>query len=115
MALCPVHPDKNRSLSIDRGKGPHPFVIECMSWHCDRTSIIKAMGLTWRDIDGDRAVTPEIRQRLADQERLKCLETRWGAYELLSVIGWEGHDFWVYQASKTDYEIASLKAKMDVR
>ena len=61
---------------------------------------------------GENKVSPEIRQRLKDQQYLKILENRWMAFTLLKVIGWENHDFWVYQASKTDYEIVSLRAKL---
>jgi hypothetical protein len=82
-----------------------------MSQGCPPGEILGAMGLKWRDVLGGE-LTPEARQKIKDQEYLKILETRWMAYEILSVIGWENHDFWVYQASKTDYEICYLKAKM---
>lgn len=110
--LCLAHGDRHRSLSICVGKR-RPVLFRCMSSGCTPASILAAMGLTWRDLLGDRIVSPAVSQRMLDQTRLRCLETRWLALELLKVIGWEDHDTWATAEAKTDYEIVSLRAKME--
>ena len=111
-AKCPVHGDQRASLSIAEGKR-RPILFSCMSQHCSPESILDAMGLTWQDVLGDRAVTPEIRQRLKDQERLKRLETRWLACSMNTVWDSGNRHYWEVAARKTDGEIDALRCKMD--
>ena len=75
IARCPAHPDKRPSLSIAEGR-KQPIVFKCMSAGCTQEEILKAMGLTWRDLMGERVRTPELSQRLKDEHRLRQLEER---------------------------------------
>lgn len=70
IARCPAHGDKRPSLSIAEGR-KQPVVFKCMSQGCTQQEILKAMGLTWKDIMGEsrRQLTP----RLRDEQTLHAL------------------------------------------
>ena len=73
VARCPAHADKHPSLSIGEGK-KHPVVFHCMSAGCTQAEVLKAMGLCWKDLLGDRApLSREARGRLADEQTLRAL------------------------------------------
>jgi len=77
VAACPAHEGDGRkhkpSLSIAEGRKT-PVVFKCMSQGCSQKSILEAMGLTWRDVLGDREVlTPETRRRWRDEATLTVL------------------------------------------
>jgi hypothetical protein len=115
-ALCPAHPDRSPSLGIWRGdnrRGPQQIMFKCMSQGCSQESILNAVGLSWKDLMGEGEVPPEVKERLKDQARLRRLEGRWIAYEMLKVIGWENHAYWAAAERKTDEEIEALKDKLD--
>jgi hypothetical protein len=112
IARCPGHADKKPSLSITTGK-QQPIVFCCLSQNCTPDSILNAMGLGWRDIVLGGTISPEIRQRLRDQERIRLLENRWLAFTLLKVIGYEDHAYWAAAGRKTDEEIEALRDKLD--
>lgn len=50
MVQCPCHDDKTASLSI--GMGEKGIVLHCMAG-CDSSDIVRALGLTWRDLCTD--------------------------------------------------------------
>lgn len=75
LAKCPAHGDKRPSLSIAEGR-KHPVVFKCMSQGCTQDEVLRAMGLTWKNILGERPSTPELSQRLKDERRLRQLEER---------------------------------------
>lgn len=52
MVKCPCHDDKTASLSV--GMGEKGIVLKCMAG-CDTGDIIRALGLTWRDLYTDEA------------------------------------------------------------
>jgi hypothetical protein len=112
MAKCPGHADRRASLAITEGKR-RPIVFRCMSHQCSPESILEAMGLTWADILGERAITPEIRRKLADQERLKVLETRWIALSMLKFSDSYNRPYWARAAERTDAQIVELKGKLE--
>ena len=73
IARCPAHPDKHPSLSIAEGR-KHPVVFRCMSAGCTNDEILKAMGLRWRDLLGERPqMSREARRRLQDEQTLHAL------------------------------------------
>lgn len=72
-ALCPAHSDRRPSLSIAAGR-KHPVVFKCMSAGCTQNEVLAAMGLTWRDLLGDRpTMSPEARKRYSDEQYLHDL------------------------------------------
>ena len=73
IARCPAHPDKRPSLSIAEGR-KHPVVFKCMSAGCTQDEVLKAMGLTWHDLLGDRPkMTHEMSAHLQDEQTLRSL------------------------------------------
>ena len=50
MVQCPCHDDKTASLSV--GMGEKGIVLHCMAG-CDSSDIVRALGLTWRDLCTD--------------------------------------------------------------
>lgn len=73
VARCPAHPDKHPSLSIAEGR-KHPVVFRCMSAGCTQDEVLRAMGLTWKDLMGERpAMNREASERLQNEQTLHAL------------------------------------------
>lgn len=111
VAKCPSHPDRSPSLHITEGKS-WSVVFECMSQHCDRASILDAMGLTWSDISRSATMTPEVRQRVADQERLKKLEYRHGWIIMGKILNPDKPWYWLSAESEIEQDIYRLRGKL---
>ncbi len=62
MARCPAHADSSPSLSIREGDGGR-LLLHCFAG-CATANVLRAAGLTWRDICGV-PTTPADRARLA--------------------------------------------------
>lgn len=114
IAKCPVHGDHRPSLSIGEGR-KRPILFVCMSQGCSPESILQAMGLTWQDILGPRAVTPEIRHRLADQERIDSLERKSPLFSMLQVLEPRKRNYWATAQRNTEYEICMLRSKLGLQ
>lgn len=112
VALCPVHQDRTASLAISEGK-KRPVVVKCMSRGCELESILKAIGLTWADFLGDRAITPEIRRQLRDNAHLSVLETRWGALMFLKVADYDNRHYWGAAEHNAWDRMETQRDKMD--
>lgn len=101
IARCPAHVDKRPSLSIAEGR-KQPVVFRCMSQGCTQDEVLKAMGLTWRDLMGDRPVTPELRGRLKDERDLREWQE---VFRLLNACAiWGGLSLRDSHIAKIDYE-----------
>jgi hypothetical protein len=111
LAQCPAHHGKDRNMKIAAGK-TWTVIFECMSQHCDHASILKSMGLTWADISHGSVNTPEIRQRMRDQERLKKIELYLGAFILNKVMHPEDRYYWMSQEMHAEQEIFKLRRKL---
>lgn len=73
IAICPSHADRRPSLSIAEGR-KQPIVFRCMSQGCSQEEILKAMGLRWKDLMGERpTMSKEARSRFRDEQRLRDL------------------------------------------
>ena len=73
VASCPAHKDRHPSLSIAEGR-KQPVVFRCMSAGCTQDEVLKAMGLTWKDLLGERPTMPRAeRGRLQDEQTLHAL------------------------------------------
>jgi len=102
LASCPAHPDKHPSLSIAEGR-KHPVVFKCMSAGCTQDEVLRAMGLTWNDLLGERpSMSREARGRLADEQMLYALlELRrvWAVvgyyYAPRKLVNFAGIDGWM--------------------
>jgi len=90
MALCPAHDDKSHSLSILYREADDRVLLHCFAQDCSAESILKAVGLAWRDIypnDGS-PYTPRISKHT--REEVKSAE--W-LLELVPVWSREGVAF----------------------
>ena len=73
IAHCPSHKDKHPSLSIAEGR-KHPVIFKCMSAGCSQDEVIRAMGLNWKEILGEREVlSKELSARLRKEQILHAL------------------------------------------
>lgn len=111
VAKCPAHADRIPSLSITEGR-KHPVVFTCRSQGCSREDILAAMGISWGDVLGGGIITPEIRQKLRDQEYLKTLKNRWISLVILTVADSDNRHHWTREAHRIDSEILLLERKM---
>ncbi|MEU0560905.1 hypothetical protein [Dactylosporangium sp. NPDC006015] len=60
VARCPAHDDSTPSLSVARGTKGQPVVLTCHG-NCGRDDILKAVGLTWRDLcSGVEPARPDV-------------------------------------------------------
>lgn len=101
IAKCPSHADRRPSLSIAEGR-KQPVVFRCMSQGCTQDEVLKAMGLTWRDLMGERPVTPELRGRLKDERELRDWQE---VFRLLNACAiWGGLSLRDSHIAKIDYE-----------
>lgn len=92
MAKCPVHREKTGSLSItDMGQGKTR--LHCFGG-CVQADVLRAVGLNWKDLRPDGAVSTEIKGRLADEEKLERLEQRYGIMRWLTVAEPEKRRYW---------------------
>lgn len=88
MALCPSHPDRNRSLGITEGK--RGVLIRCWSMGCAVQDIVKAAGLTMDALfyDQGRKLDPkavaEARRALEAEEKRRS-ETRIGQWCIIFI------------------------------
>lgn len=74
LALCPAHADRKPSLSISVGR-KQPVVFVCRSQGCTQAEILAAMGLTWRDLMGERPqMSREAKARFSDETYLRDLK-----------------------------------------
>jgi hypothetical protein len=73
VARCPAHADKRPSLSISEGR-KISVVICCKSQGCTGDEIIRAMGLTWKDVLNARpASSSEVSKKLRDEQTVRLL------------------------------------------
>ena len=116
MAFCPAHKDRNRSLAINLGKRRTvwPFVIRCMSQGCSAESILRAMGLRWSDVlSGEGVITPEVRRKMRDQDRLKKVQMYLMAFILNKTsMDTENRYYWASQEARAEQEIWRLRNKL---
>jgi len=110
VSRCPSHPDKNPSLSIAEGR--KSVVFKCMSQGCEANEILAAMGLTWKDVLGERDVTPEMRGRWKDEQRLRDLEHNAGIFLLLQTADKKKRHYWAAAERNTMVKIAELRDKL---
>lgn len=79
-AFCPAHETNGKhrpSLSIGEGR-KSPIVFKCMSQGCSQDSILAAMGLTWKDVLGERdVVAPEVRRQWAVEAKYREWLKEW--------------------------------------
>jgi len=111
MALCPAHPDRNRSLSIAEGRRV-PVVLKCMSQNCDTKAILEAAGLRWADLF-DGKPTPQIRRRVRLQDEKERLERLWILYEMLSVTEPEKRNYWLAAARRTRKDLFWVRWELE--
>lgn len=114
VALCPAHETHGKhrpSLSIAEGR--KAVVFKCMSAGCTANEILAAMGLTWKNILGERDVTPEMRGRWKDEQKLRDLEHNHGLFLLLQVADKKKRRYWEAAERNTGVKIQTLRDKLE--
>lgn len=92
IARCPAHGDKRPSLSIGVGR-KHPVVFKCMSAGCTQDEVLAAMGLTWKELLGDRPpMTREVSARVRDEQTLHTLRALTSTEARLAMLAMADHD-----------------------
>src|SRR5688500_10687382 len=74
-AKCPAHEDKHQSLSIAEGDGR--ILLKCFAG-CDTSTIVKSLGLTWRDLF-DKSIEKPSTNSLGNHMNEVHLRTSQGA------------------------------------
>ncbi|MGD0733841.1 MAG: hypothetical protein ABR976_01795 [Terracidiphilus sp.] len=64
-AKCPAHHDRSPSLSIREGPDGR-VLVHCFAG-CPPDAILRALGLTWADVNGRNPLSPEQRRQAAAQ------------------------------------------------
>jgi hypothetical protein len=72
MAKCPAHEDRSPSLSIREG-GDGRVLVKCFAG-CELTVVLKALGLTIRDLFDGEPVTPKQRALLVQERETKAAQ-----------------------------------------
>lgn len=90
MALCPAHDDKSHSLSILYREADDRVLLHCFAQDCSAESILKAVGLAWRDIYPQDGSPYTPRESKHTREQVKSAE--W-LLELVPVWAKEGVAF----------------------
>lgn len=111
MALCPVHGDKNRSLSIAEGRKV-PVVLKCMSAGCDTRDILAAVGLTW-DALFDGKPSPEVRRRMTLGERRAALERQLDLVMFLGLLEKDRRPYWRKAYRRIHRQIQDLRCELE--
>ena len=114
IACCPAHETHGKhrpSLSIAEGR--KAVVFKCMSAGCSANEILAAMGLGWKDILGERDVTPEMRGRWKDEKRLEDLEHDCSLFLILRFADKKKRRYWAAAERNTMVKIGELRDKLD--
>lgn len=111
MALCPAHPDRNRSLSIAEGRRV-PVLLKCMSHGCDTKDILAALGMTWGSLF-DGKPSPETRQRMTREEQRKRLERQLGLVIVMGAVEREKRRYWAAAERRIRGEIEMLRCWLE--
>lgn len=112
MCRCPTslhrHGDRNRSLSIWESADGW-IRVKCFTG-CTRDDIVSALGLSIRDLapNSDWKISPAIRVRMEDKDRLKIMERRHGLFIMLQNVDQEKRNYWSAAERNTYIEIENL-------
>ena len=110
-AKCPAHQDRLPSLSIAEGREGRTLIICHAS--CELRDILGSVGLSMSDLFvGSRTMTPEIRQRMGEEDRLMALETREGAFILNQTLDPTNRNYWMAAERNNAIEIRALRTRM---
>jgi hypothetical protein len=95
MAKCPVHRDRMASLEIKEARNRGSTIVGCYAG-CAKVDVLAAKGLTLRDLfaSSDWKPSPEMRQRWADEERLRLLERQHGLTIMAQAVFPEERRYW---------------------
>lgn len=108
MCKCPSHDDRMASLSITEGADGKTF-LHCFRG-CTVEEILRAKGLRMGDLFAEsRTVTPIMRGRWADEERLEILERRHGLFIMLQAVEPAKRNYYAAAERNTAVEIRELK------
>jgi hypothetical protein len=106
MAKCPVHREKTGSLSItDMRNGKTR--LHCFAG-CPQADVLRAIGLTWKDLRPDGEVGAEIKGRLADEAKLERLQRRYGLVQARRILEPENRRYWEAAARNLLKELEPL-------
>lgn len=109
-AKCPAHRDRQASLSItDMGGGKTRLV--CFTG-CEQAEILRVKGMSWRDLRPAGNVSPEIRQRMSDEDHIERLEHRLGLMDMLHAAEKDKRNYWWKAIENTEAEIIQLRRKI---
>lgn len=110
MCKCPAHHEKTGSLSItDMGQGKTR--LHCFAG-CYQADVLRAVGLTWKDLRPDGDVGAEIKGRLADEGNLERLDRDFGLALWLLAIDHEKKRYWRAAAKRIGTERRELRDQM---
>ena len=93
-AVCPVHGGKYSGPLVIFDNGNGNTGMYCFG-QCDVKDILSTVGLSIGDLFADkRTMTPEIRQRLFDEDKLKLLERQHGLAIMAQAVIPKERNYW---------------------
>jgi len=109
MAKCRAHKDRCASLKITRWN--RSTGVHCHAG-CRTDEVLAAVGLKLSDLFEDSTMSPETKQRVADQERLKKLEYRHGWIIMGKILNPDKPWYWLSAESEIEQDIYRLRGKL---
>lgn len=110
MAKCPSHRERTGSLSItDMGAGNTR--IHCFGG-CVQADVLKAAGMTWKDLRPGGVVAPAIRERMTLEDWREQLERQLGLVAVLGAIDGK-RAYWAAAEKRIRGELNQLRAKLE--
>jgi hypothetical protein len=112
MAHCPVHGDRNASLSITEGRKV-PVLLLCRSAACKTEDILAALGLAWKDVMGEGVRNPVVRVRMTLERQREVLTEKYLSARLLVSLEPEKRNYWRAVERSAYAELQAVRCKLE--
>lgn len=112
IAHCPAHRDRHASMTITEGNKV-PVLLLCRSAGCDTRDILKAMGLTWKDVMGERIHDPVLRIRMSREAQAEAAKESWLSARLLMSVEPEKAKYWQTVALNAHADWQRLRCRLE--
>ena len=111
MAKCPAHDDRSASLSItemNHGKTR----LHCFSG-CEQSDVLRAAGMTWKDLRPDGPVNVEVSLRVKQEDLLARLWRQSDLVVWLGTLEPQKRQYWKTAYRRIQGEIGRLRCKVE--
>jgi hypothetical protein len=110
---CPSHgSDRHPSLRIFVGK-KQPVMLMCQSHQCKPEDILAALGLSWKDVMGERVRNPVVRVRMTQERQREVLTTQYLSARLLASLEPEKRNYWRAVERRCYAELQAVRCRLE--